>query len=314
MDSARFDPRVMAALGASVISLSAILTRLSGTTPATVAFFRGGLALLVLIPLAVWERRRTGARWRWADLVGGLLLGLDFVLWGQAILDVGAGIATVMVGVQVLVLPLLSLALNGERPGLRFWLTVPVILGGVALAAGLADTTAFGEHPVRGVLFGTLAGVAYGVYLFLLRRGGQSGQRYTPVCTATVGTVLLALVTGGLVDRIDFTPGWTAFAWLVVLALSAQVLGWLLIANALPRLSSSVGATLLMIQPVGAVLFGMLLLHERPGTWQLVGCAAVVAAVWVTAMSRQPRSSSASAVAGSPAGDPAGHQPVGSAR
>lgn len=275
------DARLLAALGAGFISLSAIFTKLAGTSAGTAAFFRCALALLVLLPLALRER----GRWHLPDLLAGLLLGADFVLWGHAIGDVGAGIATVAVNVQVLVVPLLALLVSGERPARRFWITAPVILAGVALAAGMADAKAFGEHPVRGVLFSGVAGVLYGMYLFLLRRGGRAGKRFVPVTSATVTAAVASLALGSVLGGIDLAPGWPAFGWLVALALSGQVAGWLLIGAALPRLSSSVGATLLLIQPVGAVAFGMALLGERPGPWQLAGCAVVVGVVWFNAMS-----------------------------
>jgi drug/metabolite transporter (DMT)-like permease len=242
------------------------------------------------------------------------------VLWGRSITDVGAGIATVAVNIQVLIVPMLALVFTGERPSRRFWITMPVIICGVALAGGVIDTRAFGENPLRGVLFAAAAGVAYGIYLFQLRRGGQGGQRFVPVCAATAGAAAGSLVLGGVDGGIDFTPGWPALGWLIALALSGQVIGWLLIGVALPRLNSGVGATLLLVQPIGAVTFGILLLHEQLGVRQTVGCALVVAVVWFNAAGSvkrdgsHPKRRSASAAEGNPAGAPAGHQPVASSR
>lgn len=310
MDTRRLDPRLVAALGAAFISLSAIFTKLSGTTAGTAAFYRCVLALLILVPLAL----REGGRWRLFDVLGGVLLGVDFVLWGRSIADVGAGIATVAVNIQVLIVPMLALIFTGERPSRRFWIAVPVIIGGVALTGGVLDVQAFGENPIRGVLFAAAAGVAYGIYLFRLRRGGQGGQRFVPVCAATVGAAVGSLALGSVYGGIDFTPGWPAFGWLIALALSGQVIGWLLIGFALPRLNSGVGATLLLVQPIGAVAFGILLLHEQLGLWQAVGCALVVLVVWFTATGSQSKRRSASAAEGNLAGAPAGHQPVASSR
>ncbi|GAA4290957.1 hypothetical protein GCM10023178_63880 [Actinomadura luteofluorescens] len=93
----RIDPRLLLIAGAAFISVSAILFRLSGVSSGTAAFFRCALALPVLVPLALWERRRTGPRRRaGVDVIAGLLLGADFVLWGASIDGVGAGIATVL--------------------------------------------------------------------------------------------------------------------------------------------------------------------------------------------------------------------------
>jgi drug/metabolite transporter (DMT)-like permease len=77
-------------------------------------------------------------------------------------------------------------------------------------------------------------------------------------------------------------------AWLATLALSGQVLGWLLVGVALPRLHAAVGATLLLLQPVLSILLAALLLGERPHAGQLLGSAAVLATVWFATAGNGP--------------------------
>jgi hypothetical protein len=52
-------------------------------------------------------------------------------------------------------------------------------------------------------------------------------------------------------------------AWLVVLALTSQVLGWMLISSSLPRLPAALTSVLLLAQPVGAMAIAALLLARR---------------------------------------------------
>lgn len=289
----RVDARLLLVAGAACISFSAILMKLSGTSPATAGLFRCLLALPALVPLALLERRRVGTRpWRrqLVDVAAGGLLGVDLLLWGLCIEHLGAGIATVLVNVQVVIVPLLALVVHRERPPLRFAFLVPVMLFGVGLAAGAVSGGADGgTASLWGGLLGVAAGAAYAGYLFLLRGGGTDGQQHRaqPVLAATVGAGIACTVLSPLASGIDLTPGWAAFGWLLALALSGQVCGWLLITSGLPRLRSNVGATLLLLQPVLAVLFGMVLLAERPTGWQLVGCAVVIAGVWLTSVHRR---------------------------
>jgi len=68
------------------------------------------------------------------------------------------------------------------------------------------------------------------------------------------------------------------------------VLGWLLISISLPRLPAALTSVTLTLQPVGAVLLGMLLLSEAPSSVQLLGAAAIVAGlVLATVRRRTPR-------------------------
>ena len=276
----RVDPRLSAALGSFCISLSSVFIKVSGTSGSTSAFWRCLCSLPLLAGLAWWERRRTGAARRRVvlPLLAGVGLGLDFVLWGEAIPRIGAGIATVLLAVQVIIVPALAFVFFGERPSRRFFFAVPVLLGGIVLAGGFAGTGS-GHDPVFGAVAALLAGAAYAGYLLLIRRCSEPGTQVHSLLLATVSAGAVALALGIPSHTLDLDPGWPAFGWLVALAVIGQCIGWLLIAAALPRMSATTGATLMLLQPIGAVLLGIGLLGETPAVLQLVGCAAVVTAV-----------------------------------
>src|SRR5215469_9041363 len=65
-------PMLSAVLGASCISSSAILVTLAHTGPVTTAFFRCALALPVLVPLAILERRGLGRRPARSRVIAGV--------------------------------------------------------------------------------------------------------------------------------------------------------------------------------------------------------------------------------------------------
>jgi drug/metabolite transporter (DMT)-like permease len=63
----------------------------------------------------------------------------------------------------------------------------------------------------------------------------------------------------------------------------------MLIGAALPRLRAEEGGTLLLLQPVLAVVFGAAVLGERPGFSQIAGCVLVLAAVRLAGRPRAER-------------------------
>jgi drug/metabolite transporter (DMT)-like permease len=289
----QLDPRLLAVAGSLCIALSPILIALSGTSPGTATFFRCLLGLPVLVPMGLLERRRRRRvdgdlpRGRpWLVVIGGLLLGFDMTLWTGAIHAVGAGVSTVLVNVQVVILPLLAFLVLGERVRPSFLLAVPVMLGGVALAGGLADGGGGAAHPVLGTVLALLAACAYAGYLLFLRMGSAPGQKSGPVALATAAAAVSSFVLGSFWEGVDLTPSWGALGWLALLALVGQCMGWVLIAGGMARLPSSTGASILLLQPVGAVLLGMLVLAQFPTTWQLVGCVVVIGAVAFAARTR----------------------------
>jgi drug/metabolite transporter (DMT)-like permease len=83
---------------------------------------------------------------------------------------------------------------------------------------------------------------------------------------------------------------------LLALALSSQVAGWLLISYALPRLPAAETATIILLQPVLTMIWGVLIFDEQPSAIQLVGAGLVLAGVGFVAMTSSRRTPKALAV------------------
>jgi drug/metabolite transporter (DMT)-like permease len=291
-------PLGFAAAGALVIAFSAILVRLADVSPSTAAVFRCAYALPLLGALAHAERRRYGPRPRRERdiaLLAGIFFAADLTFWHHSIGAVGAGLATVLANVQVVLVGVIAWLALGERPDPRSGAAVPVVLLGVVLISGAVGGGAYGDNPGLGAVFGLATALAYAVFILLLRRAGADPRRPAgPLFYATLSSTVAAALAGIVVGDIDFFPGLEAQAWLVTLALTSQVLGWLLISVSLPRLPALLTAITLTLQPVGSVILGVILLSEQPSGVQLAGVAVVVGGI-VLATAR-PRK--AAAVAG----------------
>jgi drug/metabolite transporter (DMT)-like permease len=275
--------RLTAALGAAAIALSSILVRLSHASPSTAAIFRCVDALPFLGLIAWREDRRLGSRsWRQRapGLASGVFFAGDLILWNHSIGDVGAGLATVLANVQVVLLPLVAWLLLGERPARRVLAAIPVAVLGVLLISGVLEAGAYGRDPTRGTLFGLGAGVSYVGFLLLLRRGGADLRRMAgPLCDAVLVAAVLSILEGLVVGDARFVPTWPSAGWLALLAINSQVLGWLLIASSLPRLPTSVGSMLLLIQPIGSIALAAVIFGESPSLLQFGGVLFVLTAL-----------------------------------
>jgi drug/metabolite transporter (DMT)-like permease len=283
---------VSAIAGAASISASAILVTLAGTGAATTAFYRCLIALPLLFGLAVVERRRRGPRnggARVGALVAGLFFAVDLVLWNHAIADVGAGIATVIGNLQVVFVTITAWLLFRERPPRLLIIMLPVVMAGVVLVSGLIGRSTPGSHPLAGIGYGLGTSVAYAGFLLILRRT-TSGTPHVagPLAEATaggaVGSLLLGLMFGGL--RLEMP--WASFGWLVVLAITSQTVGWLLITLSLPRLPAALSSLLLLLQPAAALLLAYVVLGERASLLQLGGAAVVCTGVLVVSLATKP--------------------------
>jgi drug/metabolite transporter (DMT)-like permease len=82
-------------------------------------------------------------------------------------------------------------------------------------------------------------------------------------------------------------PLWPALGWLAALALTSQVVGWLLITASLPRLPAGLLSAVLLVQPVGAVALSAVVLDQHPSLTQLSGVVLVLAGVVVATRGRR---------------------------
>lgn len=284
-------PLTAALTGALVISFAAILYRLSGTEPMTAAFFRMTYALPVLAGLWVWQRHRDHrtARQRSLALVSGVFLAVDVVVWQVTIDNIGAGLGTLIVNSQVVLVPLVTWALFGERPDRRAVAVMPVVMVGLAAITGLGQPDTFGDRPVFGVLMGATAALFYTAFLVAFRRSGRSlAPAAGPLLDATIGAAAAIALYGVTTGALDFTITATQHGWLLLLALGPQVVGWMALGYALPRLAATVTSFAILLQPTLTMVWGRVLFDERAGAVQLIGVALVLAGIGAVTWRRSP--------------------------
>src|SRR3954471_9402357 len=185
-------------LGAFVIAFSAILVRLADVSPSTAAFFRCFYALPVLALLDWLEQRKYGKRTlrERAPMWGaGLFFAADLTFWHHSIEAVGAGLATVLGNIQVVLVGLLAWLFLGERPENRSLVAIPIVFGGVVLISGVIGSGAYGDDPLLGVVYGVFTAITYALFILILRQGNPDERRPAgPLFDATLSAALFSAI------------------------------------------------------------------------------------------------------------------------
>lgn len=272
--------------GVVLISFSAVYVRLADVEATRSAFLRVAYALPVFALLVVWRRRGTaahsGGSWVPLAAVAGAFLALDLVSWHTSIGLIGAGLATVLANLQVVIVGVIGVVLFRERPRGTFWLALPIVLVGVWLLGATGEPVEAGGSVLAGVGFGVLTALAYSVFLVVLRQARLAGADVLPsMASATFGATIVAFAFAAAEGVAAPPASLEANAWLVALALGSQVAGWLLLTSSIDRLPAALTSVALLLQPVLAMLWGALLLSEPIGAPQVAGAAIVLAGVAV---------------------------------
>ena len=275
-------PRTAAVFGALAIAMSGVFYLLSGVSPSTGVFWRCvyGLPILLIVAWREWGSLGPMSRRSiWLCVAAGVCFAVDLITFHYAVDVIGAGLATVMGNLQVVIVALVAWALFGERPRNEVLAALPVMLLGVVLISGVIGAGAYGIDPQLGVAIGVLTATSYAGYLLIIRRATPDRRAAAPVAIATAVTAVCAGLFGTAVGDLDLTPGMPADAYLIALGILSQSVGYLAIQVSLPRLPAVVASVLLLVQPVTTVFLGAILLRELPSPFQLLGVALVIGGI-----------------------------------
>src|SRR5687767_9575211 len=135
--------------------------------PLTCSAVRYLLGALAILPLVLWELRRTGKRLERADWPVVALIAISFFL-GVTLQQIGLTLTTVtnsgfLTSLYVLFVPLLALVVFLQKPHPIVWVGVPMALVGVYLLnGGRFDSFNLGDLLVVG------SAVAWAVQVYLI--------------------------------------------------------------------------------------------------------------------------------------------------
>lgn len=281
-------PRMFA--GAALISTTSIFVRWAHVEPTTSAFYRmafGGAMLLALqLARRRWRRpQRSDIAWL---LLPALAFAVDLMIWHRSIREVGPGLATLLGNFQVFIMAGVGIVFYGERPGWRFAFGVALALAGLWLLVG-AGWQALTPDYRFGVLLGVLTGVAYAVYMLSLRQAQLRRRELTPERTLCLVSLLcagmLGIAVAGEGSGFALPDGQT---WLALLGLGffGQVLGWVLIARAMPQLPASLVGLLLLLQPALSFVLDVLLFARPTTATDWIGLALSLVGIFVASRKR----------------------------
>lgn len=272
------------------VSFGAIFVRLADASPVTVTFFRAVYALpfLFLVWLVAPKGPARSPRHHFFALLAGLVLAANHSAWHYAIELMGAGLATVVGSTHVVFMMGAGWLLLGQRPSRLGLGAASVVLVGVLLISGVVGGQATGEDPVRGAVVGLTMALLYVTFLLILRQSGTGGVSPVGILfDATIGAAVGALLLSPIDPGFSLIPSSPSHWWLLALALSAQVIGWLIITYVLPMIDAWESSMLLILEPALTVLWAYLVFHETFTLPQFAGLVLVIGGVAVVAASRR---------------------------
>lgn len=278
--------------GAALISTTSIFVRWAHVSPTLSAFYRMAFGAAMLLVLLFVRRQSRNFAWRdylWM-LLPALAFAADLTIWHRSIAYIGPGLATLAANFQVFILAIVGVMFFHERITGRFIAGVALALFGLWLLVG-TGWSSFTPQFRLGVYFGLFTGVCYAVYLLSLRRAQAVRPTLTPVRALFLNSLLSAVILGAEVFvegggyAIPDAQTWTA---LLGLGFFGQVLGWVLIASAMPQLPASLVGLLLLLQPALSFVLDVILFARPTSGLDWLGLALSLVGIFIGSVRGKP--------------------------
>jgi len=281
MQPNRRDYALLVALGA-VWGSSFLLIKLAVATipPITVATGRiaiGALVLAVIVAARrqLWPReRRTWLLLAFMGLVGNVV-PFSLINWGEVHID--SGLAAILMSTVPLATILLAPAFVRDEP-ITAGKLVGVALGMAGVVVLIGPGALIGAHgELLGQIAVTAAALCYAVNGLVARRLPRM-----PVEVISAGTLLCATVAGLpfclAVDRPwEIAPSGLSLAALIGLGIVNTAGGYLLLFKLVVRAGAGFASLNNFLVPLFGVMWGVLLLAERPSPQALLGLLLIFA-------------------------------------
>ncbi len=283
----------VAAVGSSLVGtvpFFAIGLYESGMDVASVLLGRYTIALMVLIPLALWTSPGLAAEWRSAGrglFLNGLVLGVaQTYTYFRAVETIPSSVVVTV----FFVYPMIMLVID------RFMFSIPVSRSSMvavalifvgALLAGWPSLE-FGSADTVGIICALLTPFVYSAYVAI-------AYRYTRQASPFVGASAIYLGIGLgyalAVAVLGLKLPETAAAWknMLAIALIGGVIPVASFAYALPRLSAGRYSIIVSLELVTVVLIGVALLGEKLSAIQFAGVGLVAVGVVADRLVRAKR-------------------------
>lgn len=267
-------PRAVHALvgvGVLAVSTSAVFVKLSAAPPVTLAFWRVGLAWLLLLPVVLTKARgdllALSRRDVGLSLLSGLFLAAHYGVWFLSLTLTSVASSTVLVTTQPIWVLLISYVLWQERVSAKS-------LGGIAVAlVGVYFIGAHGMGETEGQFVGDVLAVAAAILVsgyLLIGQRIRGRVPLLPYVFLVYGAAAAGLGSFALATDVPLT-GYGGREWLLFAALAVipTLFGHTVFNWALQFVPASIVSVSILGEPVGAVVLAMMLLGEAPAPIQI---------------------------------------------
>ena len=282
-------------VAAIIISTSSVWVKTAAVAPSVSGFYRMFIGGTVLLAICFIQRLRlwhNAKHLLWLFLAG-FFFACDLFFWHRSIFFVGPGLATVLGNFQVFFMALAGYLFYREIIRLTFFIGLISTMTGLFLMVGINWSDLTGDYQL-GVIYGILTAVAYTGFMLSLRHVQTDESGLSAIANLGITSIFTALILFAelTIEGLDIVlPNTQAWVSLLILGVFCQVIGWLLITQSMPKLSTSIVGVLLLLQPALSMLWDVLFFYRPMSKMDIIGLGMVLFGVYLATVKKRAKKS-----------------------
>lgn len=273
-----------------LIPLFLIPTLREGMCLDSVLVYRFGLSA-IFIWLVLW-RKKTNLKINFKEfgvlLLLGVLYALTSILLAQSYLYIPSGVAVTIHFLYPIIVAIIMILFFGEKASRPIIAATLLAIGGVYL---LGSGNASGNLNFKGLSLALTTVILYAGYIVGVNKScvkEMDGLKMTfyvlLVCTFIC---LINLVING--ESFEMIPSISSGINIILLALLSTLISDLTLILAIQYIGSTTASILGCLEPLTAVLMGVLFLGESCGTMQIIGILTILVTVSIVIAANNPK-------------------------
>lgn len=248
--------------------------------PIGVSFWRmalGAMALFVIVKVQGHKYPRTAKAWLHTTIAGIFMSAIPFTLFAFGELKIASGLAGMInAATPVMTVLIILLAFRDQTPTRVQIIGLSVGIVGTLVLLGIWN--GFGENDPLSVIALLLATVCYGFGSPYIRKF------VSPLGLPNTVAVSMQLLTATLVTLPFYVTGplttgvldWAVLGSITALGVVGTGIAYILYYRVIEQAGSTIASSVTIVQPVVAVILGMLLLSEKLNWYEFVGGLVII--------------------------------------
>jgi drug/metabolite transporter (DMT)-like permease len=254
----------------------------AGLSPAFVAWARIALAALLVVPFAVRRGalRGLGGRWLAIAAYAATEIAVPFVLIASGEQYISSSLTAILIATMPLMVALLSVRLSpADRPTGRRLVGLVIGLGGVVALLGVDVGGRPNELLGAGLVL--VATLGYATAPIIVSRRLADLDPLGPVAVSLVVSAV-ALLPAALLTSPHAMPSAAALGSIAVLGVACTAVGLIAFFQLITEAGPSRASVVTYVNPLVAVVAGVLALGEHLGAMSLAGLLLILGGSWLS--------------------------------